>query len=400
MASPESKSPEQSEKNRKYDRQLRLWGDHGQATLEAAHVCLINATGLGTEILKSLVLPGIGAFTIVDGKKITVEDIEPNFFLEADSVGKSRAQVATEILLELNPDVTGDYIDEEPEQILSNSPDFFNSFTVVVATALTEKTLVLLSKRLWELDIPLIVCRSIGFIAYMRIQIKEHTVIETHPDNETPDLRLDRPFDSLKKHLDSINLNEMSFKDHCHVPYLIILYKYLEKWILEHRALPKLYKDKQQLRDMIKSGIRRDEHDSSNSEENFEEAMKAVNTFQNLETPESMMIYYVMLRGVDKFQAEYNSYPGEFDDQVEPDIVKLKTCLTKLLSEWGCGPLAKDDYVHEFCRFGGAELHSVSAFLGGLAAQETIKLITNQYKPVHNTFIYDAVTSNSGTFFF
>lgn len=132
-----------------------------------------------------------------------------------------------------------------------------------------------------------------------------------------------------------------------------------------------------------------------------------------------------MLRGMDKFQAEYNSYPGEFDDQVEPDIVKLKvpsfnllielscimitvfcnqitlqTCLTKLLSEWGCGPLAKDDYVHEFCRFGGAELHSVSAFLGGLAAQETIKLITNQYKPVHNTFIYDAVTSNSGTFFF
>jgi len=43
------------------------------------------------------------------------------------------------MLLEMNPDVTGDYIDEEPEQILSNSPDFFNSFTVVVATALTEK---------------------------------------------------------------------------------------------------------------------------------------------------------------------------------------------------------------------------------------------------------------------
>lgn len=57
----------------------RLWGDHGQATLEAAHVCLINATGLGTEILKSLVLPGIGAFTIVDGKKITIEDVEPKY---------------------------------------------------------------------------------------------------------------------------------------------------------------------------------------------------------------------------------------------------------------------------------------------------------------------------------
>lgn len=53
----------------------RLWGDHGQAALEGAHICVINATGLGTEILKSVVLPGIGAFTIVDGKKITNEDI-------------------------------------------------------------------------------------------------------------------------------------------------------------------------------------------------------------------------------------------------------------------------------------------------------------------------------------
>lgn len=52
-----------------------------------------------------------------------------------------------------------------------------------------------------------------------------------------------------------------------------------------------------------------------------------------------MMIYYVMLRGVDKFQAEYNSYPGEFDDQVEPDIVKLKVLSPSahiiIASQWG-----------------------------------------------------------------
>lgn len=36
----------------------RLWGDHGQEALEAARVCLINASATGTEILKNLVLPG------------------------------------------------------------------------------------------------------------------------------------------------------------------------------------------------------------------------------------------------------------------------------------------------------------------------------------------------------
>lgn len=112
----------------------------------------------------------------------------------------------------------------------------------------------------------------------MRVQVKEHTVIETHPDNETPDLRLDKPFESLKNHMDSINLEEMDLKDHSHVPYVVILYKYLEKWISEYGDVPKNYKEKQKLRDMIRDGIRKDEHGNPIDEENFEEAIKAVNT--------------------------------------------------------------------------------------------------------------------------
>lgn len=49
-----------SEKERKYDRQLRLWAASGQAALESANIMLFN-TGSGTvgvETLKNLVLPG------------------------------------------------------------------------------------------------------------------------------------------------------------------------------------------------------------------------------------------------------------------------------------------------------------------------------------------------------
>ena len=63
-----------SEKSRRYDRQLRLWGDHGQHALERSHVLLLgSANATACETLKSLVLPGIGAFTIVDDKKLTLE---------------------------------------------------------------------------------------------------------------------------------------------------------------------------------------------------------------------------------------------------------------------------------------------------------------------------------------
>ena len=49
-----------SEKERKYDRQLRLWAASGQAALESANILLVNsgAGTVGVETLKNLILPG------------------------------------------------------------------------------------------------------------------------------------------------------------------------------------------------------------------------------------------------------------------------------------------------------------------------------------------------------
>lgn len=117
-----------------------------------------------------------------------------------------------------------------------------------------------------------------------------------------------------------------------------------------------------------------------------------------LEDPDSLMFYYVILRGFERFIGDFNTFPGQYDDHVEPDVLKLKMIIGKLLNEWGCSQILRDERVHEICRYGGAELHSVSAVLGGAAAHEAIKLITHQYKPLNNTYIYDAITSNSATY--
>ena len=131
-------------------------------------------------------------------------------------------------MVELNPDVHGDYIDEDIEQVLENNPEFLNNFSIIVATELKEKTLMELSSKLWELDIPFLNCKSYGFLGYIRTQVKEHTVIESHPDNLPQDLRLDKPFPALIEYVNSVNIEEMELKDHAHVPYLVILFKYLE----------------------------------------------------------------------------------------------------------------------------------------------------------------------------
>ncbi|KAG1666503.1 NEDD8-activating enzyme E1 regulatory subunit [Nymphon striatum] len=493
-----SKSPDH-EKHKKYDRQLRLWGDHGQSNLESANICLLNASVTGTEILKSIVLPGIGGFTIVDGQLVTKNDIGTNFFLTAEDIGKSRAKSAMNLLLELNSDVHGDFVDESPEHVFENNPTFFDKFSVVIATNLNESTLLKLSDLLWRQNIPLLICKTYGMIGYMRIQVREHTVIESHPDNTHEDLRLDRPFSKLLNYVNSINLESMDKTTHKHTPYLVIILKNLLVWQSKNNGkLPKTYKEKEMFRKMIKEGNIVHENGVMEEEENFEEAIKAVNTAlipskipsnveeifndsccqnishessnfwilakalkdfvdneghgllplrgslpdmfsdskryinlqnlyheeaalhielvtkhvddilsdigrsqgsipdsdiklfcNNLENPDSEISYYVLLRAVDRFYVNYNRYPGTSND--EKDIVNLKGVANKLLQEWNCGPLIQDDCIHEMCKFGACEVPSIAAFIGGCAAQEVIKLVTHQYVPFNNTFIYNGI---------
>ncbi|KPJ20078.1 NEDD8-activating enzyme E1 regulatory subunit [Papilio machaon] len=535
MASPSPKSPEQSEKNKQYDRQLRLWGDHGQTALENGHICLINATALGTEILKSIVLPGVGAVTIVDDNIVSDEDIGSNFFLECSSKNLNRGSEALRLVIELNPAVQGYAVQEPTDQILLDNPDFFKKFSVVIATSLSEKTIQNLSNHLWEINVPFILCRSVGFLGSFRIQLKEHAIVESHPDNEQHDLRLDVPFQTLFDYLNSFDIDSLDLKDHGHIPWIVILYKAVQKWkISNSNRWPMSRKEKNEIKAIIDQFKRLDDNGMPIYEENFEEALRAVNTaliptflpvkiqellysssainltkesspfwilcsalrtfveaegkgklpvrgtlpdmtastdhyvalqniyrnqaaidseivyrkvqeivtqlhcdhisesevklfcrhahdlhlikgssivgeyqFNNtvssyiarfLEEPDVMMVHYILLRAAEMFRSEHCRAPGEWEP--ESDISKLKTCVSKLLTDISCTPFPKDDHIHEMCRYGGAEIHSVSAFLGGCVAHEAIKIVTKQYKPVNNTFIYDGASTNTATFTF
>ncbi|XP_062997185.1 NEDD8-activating enzyme E1 regulatory subunit isoform X1 [Elgaria multicarinata webbii] len=536
-AAVQSQQGRVSMKEQRYDRQLRLWGDHGQEALESAHVCMINATATGTEILKNLVLPGVGSFTIVDGNQVTGEDVGNSFFLQRSNIGQNRAQCTTELLQELNNDVSGNFVEENPDKLLDNDPSFFCRFNVVIASQLPESTMLRLAEVLWNYSIPLLVCRTYGLIGYLRIIIKEHPVVESHPDNALDDLRLDNPFPELREHVQSYDLDNMEKKEHSHIPWIVIVSKYLEQWYNKNSGqIPKNYKEKEAFRQMIRQGILKNENGGLEDEENFEEAIKNVNTaviatkipssiedifnddrcinlsqqtppfwilaravkefvakegqgnlpvrgtipdmiadsgkfiklqnvyrdkakkdaeavgnyaakmlqsigkapesisqrelkllcsnsaflrvvrcrslsdeyglstsnkdeiISHMDNPDSEMVLYLMLRAVDRFFKHHGRYPGVYNYQVEDDIGKLKSCLNSFLQEYGLPVTVKDDYVHEFCRYGAAEPHMIAAFLGGAAAQEVVKIITKQFVIFNNTYIYNGMSQTSATF--
>ena len=517
-----------SHKVERYDRQLRLWGDHGQSLLEASHVCLINATATGTEILKNLVLPGIGAFTIVGSGCVGLSDLGVNFFVSQKDMGKSKSQVAMEYIQEMNLEVKGNFIDRDFDAIVEMDANFFSKFSIVVACDLHSGNLIKLSNLLWKLSTPLVVARSYGLIGYLRIAVPSHEILESRPDSTHDDLRLDSPFPELVEYMDKIDLNSLYSSQGGNIPYLVILYKWLQKW-REVKTFPCTYKEKKEFKFFV-------QHEFSNMtqnlpEENVEEALKSINSqiiltsvpksvqavlddprcinispessdfwimargvgefiqkdgdgnlplrgtipdmiasteqyvelqqvylarankdleivyscvqeilssigrqrgsiakgkvklfcrnstfigimsyrsideeYANpklddirsfLDDPNHDALYYVLLRAAEKYYENYRCYPGAANEDTDNDIAEMKVFATDFLSTYNLPSHGlSDDHVTELCRYGGHELHSVAAFLGGVAAQEVIKLITHQYVPVNNTLIYNAASCN------
>ena len=53
-----------------YDRQIRLWGLEAQQRLRNANIMVFGLGALGGEIVKNLVLAGIGEINVCDSEKV------------------------------------------------------------------------------------------------------------------------------------------------------------------------------------------------------------------------------------------------------------------------------------------------------------------------------------------
>ncbi|KAI9797142.1 MAG: hypothetical protein M1833_005657 [Piccolia ochrophora] len=283
-----------SSKEKKYDRQLRLWAAAGQEALENAHVLLLNSGCgvVGVEILKNLILPGVGRFTIYDPKTVTEEDLGVNFFLDEDSLGQSRAERTCALLQELNPDVRVDFKSESINELVSE-PANLDPYTLILVTSPVERrrgTEPLAFDKVLEYaqlhDVPMIYVLSIGFYSSFSLFLPAiFPIVETHPDpTSTTDLRLLNPWPEL---LDFVkekteHLDQLDDHDHGHVPYLLLLLHYLDEWKAAHGGRPpENYKEKTEFREWVRKGART--NNSEGAEENFDEAVAAV--LKNLNPP-------------------------------------------------------------------------------------------------------------------
>jgi len=490
----------------RYDRQLRLWGEHGQSALEKAEILVCGVNTTTCELTKNLILPGVGRVILADSETVTETDLLSNFFYLPDAVGKSKAESVYSQLSELNPTCRTSYEERKIEYLIDSEMDYLKQFSMIIISRIPKPLADRIKSMANGWNIPVMQIESFGMFGRIYLSLTEHCLYESHPDNTIPDLRLDQPFAEIHQFCTKFDLDKMTSAEHSHVPYIVPLFQALSTWRRDNdNKFPSSYKEKVQVRQLFEK-MRR-----TTDEENFNEGAKAVlkllsitqvptnvkeilkspkimhlspstnifwflaralhdylndplsegllplrpnlpdmtadsasyveltkiyrdraardldrfrsilsdlcqasqiempdfstitnfcNNIPNmkvmnqysdsdvdyddlLQDPEALCILNLVFDAFLKFKQENCRFPGDCDDsELESDKQNILSSINRKIAE---------PYVEEMLRSAGLELHSIASYLGGISAQEVIKILTSQYVPIDNCLFYDGI---------
>jgi amyloid beta precursor protein binding protein 1 len=147
------------------------------------------------------------------------------------------------------------------------------------------------------------------------------------------------------------------------------------------------------------------------------------------------LVWYLVLRAVEKFHQKYARYPGvcfnenalSLDEDTNhlyhelmslctssyglsptlfaspqslPSATAMETDGNSTVEEGETSALFTPAHALELVRYAAGEIHTTSAVIGGVAAQEVVKLLTHQYLPLNNTYVYNGIATCGAVYTF
>jgi amyloid beta precursor protein binding protein 1 len=136
----------------------------------------------------------------------------------------------------------------------------------------------------------------------------------------------------------------------------------------------------------------------------------AMATMEGDERPEhTPLLWYLAFRACQEFYKKQGRYPGVLlDVDYEQDIPLVQSCIQTMVEKYKLQEddvvkatlLKSQDYATEMTRYGNAEIHTIASLIGGVASQEAVKIITGQYVPFDNCYVFNGIASAGGVYRF
>ncbi|CAG8437180.1 10665_t:CDS:2 [Ambispora gerdemannii] len=310
-----------------YDRQIRLWGLEAQQRMLNSKILMVGMRGLSNEVCKNLVLAGIGSLTILDDQKVTQEDLGAQFFLSADDIGKNRAVASRDRVRNLNPRVV---VTADSDKLAKKPEEFFNQFDVICLTDCDLDTLIHVNEICRKFDKKFYAASAMGLFGYIFCDLNYHAyVIETKEDKSDKE---EPDVKRIKRETQYVSLETSLSKN----DWAQIKFKKLKKISEVLWAIPIIWKFKQ-------NECRPPNPDDTSNDENS-------------------------------------------------DFMKLRSISNEYLKSINVEPsLFTNVFLKQLLQNVSAEISPVCAIVGGILAQDILKVLSQKGPPINNFFVFNGL---------
>lgn len=374
-----------------YSRQLYVLGHEAMKKMATSNILISGLKGLGVEIAKNVVLGGVKSVTLHDSGNVEMSDLSSQFFLQAEDIGKNRAEVPLSRISELNSYVNMSVFTEQLTE------EFLGKFQVIVLTQSP------LKEQLWVGDfchargIKFIIADTRGLFGQIFCDFGENfTVVDTNGEQPISNM-----ISSVSKDTDGV-VTCLDEQRHGYESDDYVTFSEVQGMTELNQCEPRKIKvlgpytfsigDTSGLSDYVRGGIVTQVKmpkvvKFKSFRQSLMEPEFVLTDFAKMERPAQLHLGYVALH---KYGNEYGTLPRP---RSKEDAEKFVALAKKLNSEKICSQVDDVDegLLTQLAYNARGDICPMQGVIGGITAQEVMKACSGKFNPIFQLLYFDSL---------
>lgn len=374
-----------------YSRQLYVLGHEAMRRMASSNVLISGLGGLGVEIAKNVILGGVKSVTLHDNKLTKISDLNSQFYLSDNDIGKNRATSCCQKLSELN-----NYV---PTRIHDGTLDeeTLKKYEIIVLTETTLDEQLRISDITRKYNKALIIADTCGLYSQVFCDFgNDFHVVDT---NGEP------PVSAMIASISNDNVGVVTCLDdtrHGMEDGDFVTFTEIQGMIELNNCEPRQIKvlgpytfsigDTTSFSEYQRGGIvTQVKMPKSINFKPLNESIKApefiITDFGKFDSPQQLHIAFLTLHEYKK--QHNNESPRSWNQNDADEFINLAK---EIKNKWDFNDTEiNNDVFDVFSKISAGNLNPMCATIGGIVAQEVMKACSGKFSPIYQWLYFDAI---------